>query len=79
LPATPAVAEEQETQERESQVAINSFMCLNRLKALGYQSDDTPPVLTARNVGAILQFQKDHRLTQTGWFDWITTALLGCQ
>jgi hypothetical protein len=79
LPATPAVAEEQENQLRELKTGVNSLICLQRLKALGYDADDTPPVFTARNVGAIAQFQKDRGLLKTGRFDWDTAGLLSCQ
>ncbi len=79
LPATPSVAEEQEHQAREVGEGLDIFRCLRQLQALGYGSDDTPPALTARNVGAIFRFQKDHGVTTTGRLDRVTVRLLECQ
>ncbi len=79
LPATPAVAEEQESQDRDLRAGVDSLLCLRRLKVLGYDLDDTPPVLTARNVWAIRQFQNDRRVVVTGRFDPRTAELLRCE
>ncbi len=79
LPATPAVATEQENEQRELRRGVKPFECLGRLQALGYEADDTPPVLTARNVGAIFKFQQDWSIATTGRLDSDTVALLQCQ
>jgi hypothetical protein len=79
LPATPAVAAERENEQREAGNGVNPFECLRRLQVLGYEADDTPPILTARNSGAIFRFQKDRSIATTGRLDNETIALLGCQ
>lgn len=79
LPATPAVATEQENQRRELRSGVNSLECLRRLQTLGYEADDTPPILTARNVEAIFRFQQDRSIATTGRLDSTTIALLECQ
>jgi hypothetical protein len=78
LPATPAVAEEQENQARELNVGVDGVACLARLAALGYDSHEPPPVLTARNVAAIVQFQRASGIAETGRLDKLTAKLLGC-
>src|SRR5207245_2075809 len=78
LPATPAVATEQERQARELRDGLDTFGCLRRLRALGYESDDAPPALRARNVNAIFRFQNDRGLRATGQLDRKTADLLGC-
>ena len=79
LPATPAVALEQERQRREFTNGIDVFRCLGKLRELGYQSDDTPPALTARNTEAIFKFQQDHNIETTGRLNKTTIELLGCK
>jgi hypothetical protein len=79
LPATPAVAIEQEQQAREMLDGIDTFGCLHRLRALGYEADASPPALRARNLEAIFRFQKDRGMAPTGRLDRSTVKLLGCQ
>jgi hypothetical protein len=79
LPATPAVAEEQEQQAREVKEGVNVFRCLGRLRVLGYGADDTPPAFRARNLDAVFRFQKDHGLTLTARLDRETVRMLQCQ
>lgn len=79
LPATPAVAEEQEQQARELTDGLDAFGCLRKLRALGYDVDDAPPVLRARNVGALFRFQRDRGMNATGQFDPDTAKALGCR
>ena len=79
LPATPAVAKEQEQRAREVKGGMDLFHCLGRLRVLGYGADDTPPALRARNLEAIFRFQKDHGLTPTARLDWETVRMLKCQ
>ncbi len=79
LPATPAVAEEQEKQARELTDGVDTFGCLRKLRALGYEGDDAPPALRARNVDAIFHFQRERGMNATGRFVPDTAKLLGCQ
>ena len=79
LPATPAVAEEQEEQARELTDGVDTFGCLRTLRALGYEADDAPPALRARNVDAIFHFQREHGMNATGQLDPHTAKALGCQ
>jgi len=79
LPATPAVAEEQQEQARELKEGMDVFRCLGRLRELGYGADDTLPVLRATNLEAVFRFQKDHGITPTVRFDRETVRLLKCQ
>jgi hypothetical protein len=76
LPATPAVAQLGENHLRMSDEDISD--CLKKLEALGYNSDDTAPSLTAQNVEAILRYQDASRLKLTGQLDRDTVGLLGC-
>lgn len=79
LPATPGVAEEQERQARELTDGVDTFGCLRKLRALGYEADDAPPALRARNVDAIFHFQGDRGMNATGRLDPKTAKALGCQ
>jgi len=79
LPATPAVADEQEEQMRESKEGIDLFHCLGELRALGYGADDRPPALRARNLDALFRFQKDRGMVPTARLDRETVRLLKCQ
>ena len=79
LPATPAVTAEQENQAEDARQGVDVFRCLSALRALGYGADDTAPALRARNLKAVFQFQKDHALRRTGWFEPETIRTLKCQ
>jgi hypothetical protein len=79
LPATPAVAEEQQDQARERREGVDVFRCLGRLRTLGYGADDAPPALRARNLEAIFRYQKDRGLKTTARLDRETVRSLGCQ
>jgi peptidoglycan hydrolase-like protein with peptidoglycan-binding domain len=79
LPATPAVTREQEEQAREAREGLDVFRCQRRLRKLGYQADDTPPVLRAQNLSAIFRFQQDHGLAPSARFDPETVRMLRCQ
>jgi hypothetical protein len=79
LPATPAVAEEQEQQARNAKEGVDVFGCLGRLRLLGYSADDTPPTLRARNLEAIFRFQKEHGLTPTARLDRETVTRIKCK
>jgi hypothetical protein len=79
LPATPAVAEEQERQARDLRDGVHTFRCLQTLRTLGYDADDAPPALRARNLEAILRFQRDRGMKATGRLDRDTVTSLRCQ
>jgi hypothetical protein len=79
LPATPAVAEEQEQQVREAKEGVDVFGCLEKLRLLGYGADNTPPALRATNLEAIFRFQKEHGLTPNARLDRETVRLLKCK
>jgi murein L,D-transpeptidase YcbB/YkuD len=79
LPATPAVAEEQQKQARELSDGVDTFGCLHRLRVLGYNADDAPPAFRARNLEALSRFQRDRGMKPTGRLDPNTVRSLGCQ
>jgi|SRR2546422_4329919 len=79
LPATPAVAEQQEQEARELKENLDVFRCLGNLRILGYGADDTPPALRARNLEAVVRFQIDHGLTPTARLDRRTVGMLKCE
>src|SRR5207253_10676868 len=79
LPATPAVAEEQQRQAQELRDGVDALACLHRLRALGYNADDAPPVFRARNLEALSRFQSDRGIKPTGRLDRNTARLLRCR
>ncbi len=79
LPATPAVAEEQQKQAQELRDSVDTFACLHRLRALGYNADDTPPAFRARNLEALSRFQTDRGSKPTGRLDRNTVRSLRCE
>lgn len=78
LPATPAVAFEQEEQAKQLSSDIDPLACLRALRAMGYLAAETPPIFTAQNVEAIVRFQRANDLRATGQFNPETTRLLRC-
>jgi hypothetical protein len=78
LPATPAVAVEQEKRLRLRQERASQSQCLKQLRVAGYDADEMLPTFTARNMAAIFKFQKNHDIAATAKFDSKTRALLGC-
>ena len=78
LPATPAVAEEQERKKAEILKGIHADKCLSKLKDLGYPIDDFETSFNAKLVEAILSYQSKSKLSKTGLLDLETRKKLGC-
>ncbi len=78
LPATPAVAEEQERKKAEILKGIYADKCMSKLKDLGYSIDDFDTSFNAKLVEAILSFQQEMKLEKTGQLDLETRKKLGC-
>lgn len=78
LPATPAVAEEQERKKAEILKGIHADKCMSKLKDLGYPIDDFDTSFNAKLVEAILSYQSKSKLNKTGQLDIETRKKLGC-
>jgi hypothetical protein len=78
LPATPAVAEEQERKKTEILNGIHADKCMSKLKDLGYPIDDFETSFNAKLVEAILSYQSKSKLDKTGQLDIVTRKKLGC-
>ncbi len=78
LPATPAVAEEQERKKTEILNGIHADKCMSKLKDLGYPIDDFETSFNAKLVEAILSYQSKSKLDRTGQLDIVTRKKLGC-
>ena len=78
LPATPAVAEEQERKKTEILKGIQADKCMSKLKDLGYPIDDFDTSFNAKLVEAILSYQSKSKLNKTGQLDSETRKKLGC-
>jgi len=78
LPATPAVAEEQERKKTEILKGIQADKCMSKLKDLGYPIDDFDTSFNAKLVEAILSYQSKSKLNKTGQLDIETRKKLGC-
>jgi hypothetical protein len=79
LPATPAVALEQERQLAEKTTFHLVAKCMSHLRELGFSIPDNETVLNAQLVAAIFQFQNQEGLTATGKLDEPTKEALKCQ
>jgi len=78
LPATPAVAEEQERKKAEILKGIHADKCMSKLKDLGYPIDNFDTSFNAKLVEAILSYQAKSKLNKTGQLDIETRKKLGC-
>ena len=78
LPATPAVAEEQERKKAEILKGIHADKCMSKLKDLGYPIDDFDTSFNAKLVEAILSYQSKSKLNKTGQLDVETRKKIGC-
>ena len=78
LPATPAVAIEQEKRAAELRSGLSTEKCIGRLRDLGYQIDDMDTSFNATYIKSIIEFQKSKGLMVTGNADVQTRAKLGC-
>jgi Putative peptidoglycan binding domain len=83
LPATPAVAFEQETRSaKNSTTAISRHqvaVCAIRLLDLGYDVGDEPVAFNAKLSEAIYEYQKKYSLNKTGKLDPATIRSLSCE
>jgi len=78
LPATPAVALEQERKKTEMLNGIDTDKCMSKLKDLGYSIDNLDTSFNAKLVEAILGYQSKSKLNKTGILDLETRTKLGC-
>ena len=78
LPATPAVAIEQENRAAELRSGLSTEKCISKLQDLGYQIDDMDTSFNATYIKAIIEFQKSNGMLITGSADSQTRAKLGC-
>ncbi len=79
LPATPAVAEEQERKRLERLDGINAEKCLSKMQEYGYKFDDLNASFNAKFIEAILDFQDRNLLDKTGVLDDKTRNVIGCK
>jgi len=83
LPATPAVAFEQEMRARKnSLIAKNERQlarCAARLLDLGYDVGDEAVAFNAKLAESIFEYQKTHGLRPTGRLDPTTITKLSCR
>lgn len=78
LPATPAVAEEQERKLSKSQDLKSEARCISKLIDLGYSIDSFDPSFNATLVSATYLFQSENNLTPSGRLDTRTKEKLHC-
>jgi hypothetical protein len=81
LPATPAVAREQELRLRErSDKRLVALLnkCAAELVVRGYDVGDEMVSFNAKLIEAVFTFQQEHRLAPTGKLDPRTIMALGC-
>ncbi len=83
LPATPAVAYEQEMRARKSpslaHLEDQLAVCAGRLIDLGYDVGDEAVMFNAKLVEAIYEYQESKGLHATGRLDGATIARLACK
>jgi hypothetical protein len=83
LPATPAVAVEQETRSAQNSTAATSkdqiAVCAIRLIDLGYDVGDEAVVFNAKLSEAVYEYQEAHGLHKTGKLDPATIRSLSCK
>lgn len=78
LPATPAVAEEQERRKAEILKGKPADNCMSKLKDLGYTIDNFDTSFNVKFIEAILDYQGKMNLSKTGQLDVGTKKKLGC-
>jgi murein L,D-transpeptidase YcbB/YkuD len=81
LPATPAVAREQELRLRErgdKRLAAVLNKCAAELVVRGYDVGDEMVSFNAKLIEALFTFQQEHGLAPTGKLDQRTMRALGC-
>lgn len=78
LPATPAVAEEQERKISKTNDLRSEAKCISKLIDLGYSIDSFDPSFNATLISATYQFQSENKLTRSGRLDARTKEKLHC-
>lgn len=78
LPATPAVAEEQERKLSKSDDLRSEAKCIVKLIDLGYPVDSFDPSFNATLIAATYKFQSEQHIVPSGRLDRITKSRLGC-
>jgi hypothetical protein len=78
LPATPAVAIEQEQRAKEVRAGLSSEKCISKLRDMGYQIDDMDASFNATYIKAVIEYQKANNLRVTGVSDVETRKRMGC-
>lgn len=78
LPATPAVAIEQEQRAKELRAGLSTEKCISKLRDMGYQIDDMEASFNATYIKAVIEFQKVNNLKITGIPDVETRKRIGC-
>ncbi len=78
LPATPAVAEEQERKISKAGDLKSEAKCIFKLIDLGYQIDSFDPSFNATLIAATYKFQVQNHLSASGRLDHATKQSLGC-
>lgn len=78
LPATPAVALDQEARNSDSNIYKSRISCMKRLSELNYDVGDELIEFNAKLKVAIYEFQKSIKLEPTGILDSKTIEALGC-
>ena len=78
LPATPAVAEEQERKIAKSHELKSEAKCISKLIDMGYSIDSFDPSFNATLISATFLYQSSNGLKPTGRLDTRTKAKLRC-
>lgn len=79
LPATPAVALEQERKRIVSEYEVQIKYCMLKLHDLGYRIINFEDIFDIHIMLAIMDFQKKNGLEVSGEFDVKTIENLGCE
>ena len=80
LPATPAVASEQEMRSAKNAMSRRQMAaCAIRLIDLGYDVGDEPVAFNAKLAESIYEYQRANGLNGTGKFDPATIRSLSCE
>ena len=78
LPATPAVAFEQERRRSDKVRLAQTAKCLGMLRSRGFHVGEVGTLLNAKLVEALYRFQIDHGLLASGQLDEATMKGLKC-
>jgi Putative peptidoglycan binding domain len=78
LPATPAVAKEQEDRESNKNIYFDKLKCVEKLERLNYDIGDELVSFNAKLKVAIYEFQKTKNIRADGILNSKTKGALGC-